>query len=82
MWGIEIVDAREGEEKYLTASADLFVRMFEGEECKVVWEGHRDVVRDLRLLNRGKEGQKEQLFASSSYVRTNEPALGDQHGFI
>lgn len=65
VWGIEVLDAKEGAERYLTASADLFVRLFEANECKVVWEGHRDVVRDLKLLNRGQASQ-EQLFASSS----------------
>ncbi|PWN20384.1 WD40 repeat-like protein [Microstroma glucosiphilum] len=50
VWGVECVDARPGEEKYLTASADLFIRLYHGEELKVIWAGHQDVVRSLVLL--------------------------------
>ena len=66
MWGVEVVDATYGHERYLTASADLFIRLFEGEETKVVWSGHEDVVRDLRLLPTLGGHGAETLFASSS----------------
>lgn len=65
VWGVEIINAGSGREEYLTSSADLFVRLFEGEQCKVVWAGRQDVARDVRLL----PGVREQLsdrFASSS----------------
>lgn len=47
------------------ASADLFVRLFEGEEIKVIWAGHRDVVRAVKLLPR-RNAEDEQLFVSTS----------------
>ena len=50
VWGGQILSLEKGKERYLTASADLFVRLYEGEEIKVVWSGREDVVRSLTLL--------------------------------
>lgn len=59
VWGAQIVEppARAVQEqtaanqgKYLTSSADLFIRLFHGEQLHAVYAGHIDVVRSLELL--------------------------------
>ncbi|CAO1637625.1 unnamed protein product [Sympodiomycopsis kandeliae] len=67
VWGVAIASA----DSYLTASADLFIRLFEGQECKVVWSGHQDVVRCIKLLPPAASEGEEQLFVSTS----NDPNL-------
>lgn len=50
-----------------SASADLFIRFFEGQELKVMWAGHQDVVRAVKLLPReSKDADEEKLFISTS----------------
>ncbi|CAO1617216.1 unnamed protein product [Parajaminaea phylloscopi] len=73
VWGVEVVDATLDQERYLTASADLFVRLYEQEEIKVIWSGHSDVVRDIRLLLPSCHGDATPgpLFATSS----NDPEI-------
>lgn len=48
VWSVAIV-SREREE-FLTSSADLFVRLFNGEEMIRIFTGHTDVVRGITLL--------------------------------
>ncbi|SPO29146.1 related to DOA1 - involved in ubiquitin-dependent proteolysis [Ustilago trichophora] len=62
VWGVQIVEppsaaalesgekASAGKSKYLTSSADLFIRLFHGEQLHAVYAGHTDVVRSLLLL--------------------------------
>nr|CDI56206.1 related to DOA1-involved in ubiquitin-dependent proteolysis [Melanopsichium pennsylvanicum 4] len=39
-----------GKGRYLTSSADLFIRLFHGDQLYAVYAGHTDVVRSLELL--------------------------------
>lgn len=89
VWGVQIVqpptiaalegrnDAAKG--RYLTSSADLFIRLFHGETLHTVYAGHMDVVRSLAFLpplpssSQSKAADasppfydKEKLFASTS----------------
>lgn len=92
VWGVQIVEppspaalehgdkdsAQRG--KYLTSSADLFIRLFHGDQLHAVYAGHMDVVRSLLLLptlpspsqsSSSKHGDpvlypNEHLFASTS----------------
>lgn len=58
VWGVQIVEppssavaaelSQQG--RYLTSSADLFIRLFNGEQLTAVYAGHTDVVRSLKLL--------------------------------
>ncbi|KAJ9475997.1 putative Protein DOA1 (putative) [Pseudozyma hubeiensis] len=61
VWGVQIVqppsvtaseaesgDSQQG--RYLTSSADLFIRLFHGEQLHAVYAGHTDVVRSLHVL--------------------------------
>ncbi|KAN0063668.1 hypothetical protein ACQY0O_003717 [Thecaphora frezii] len=57
VWGVAIVDPPNEERtghlqggRYLTASADLFVRLFHGDQLFAVYAGHSDVVRSIVLL--------------------------------
>lgn len=83
VWGVEIVKSDLDAEQYLTASADLFVRFYRGEELEVVWSGHSDVVRDVRLLpNLAWMTQRDPaigagpLFAASSCVFASSRSFG------
>lgn len=76
VWGVQIVEPPgKGKGRYLTSSADLFIRLFHGEELHAVYAGHSDVVRFLCLLPPptapwgSKDGPfypGEELFASTS----------------
>ncbi|KIS66409.1 uncharacterized protein UMAG_05402 [Mycosarcoma maydis] len=61
VWGVQIVQppsstaskaeaeiSQQG--RYLTSSADLFIRLFHGEQLHAVYAGHTDVVRSLQML--------------------------------
>lgn len=61
VWGVQIVQppsmtASQAESgasqqgRYLTSSADLFIRLFHGEQLHGVYAGHTDVVRSLHVL--------------------------------
>ncbi|ETS64307.1 hypothetical protein PaG_01150 [Moesziomyces aphidis] len=52
VWGVEIIEPPTATQsgKYLTASADLFIRLFHGDQLHTVYAGHTDVVRSLLLL--------------------------------
>ena len=65
VWGVQIVEPPSlallqpeseqivsvaGQGRYLTSSADLFIRLFHGDQLHAVYAGHTDVVRSLRLL--------------------------------
>ncbi|EST07215.1 PLAA family ubiquitin binding, PFU [Kalmanozyma brasiliensis GHG001] len=61
VWGVQIVEppssaVLEGDPelpnqgRYLTSSADLFIRLFHGEQLYAVYAGHTDVVRSLHIL--------------------------------
>ncbi|SJX65831.1 related to DOA1-involved in ubiquitin-dependent proteolysis [Sporisorium reilianum f. sp. reilianum] len=86
VWGVQIVEPPSSAEaaepsqqgRYLTSSADLFIRLFHGEQLTAVYAGHMDVVRSLRLLpalpssattatgDQPAYYPNEQLFASTS----------------
>ncbi|CDS81999.1 related to DOA1-involved in ubiquitin-dependent proteolysis [Sporisorium scitamineum] len=58
VWGVQIVEPPSSAEatetfqqgRYLTSSADLFIRLFHGDQLTTVYAGHMDVVRSLKLL--------------------------------
>lgn len=75
VWGAQIVeppDSGRNQGRYLTSSADLFIRLFHGDQLHAVYAGHTDVVRSLRLLPplAANEGSSlyagEPLFSSAS----------------
>lgn len=81
VWGVQIVqhphqenNKAETEGKYLTSSADLFVRLFHGDQLVSVYAGHTDVVRTIKLFPHSvlvpdagtDQKAPEQLFATCS----------------
>ncbi|SPC62088.1 related to DOA1 - involved in ubiquitin-dependent proteolysis [Ustilago sp. UG-2017b] len=61
VWGVQILEppttaaveeghADAGQGRYLTSSADMFIRLFHGETLHTVYAGHQDVVRSLACL--------------------------------
>lgn len=72
VWGGGIIDDTEGKERYLTASADLFIRLFEGEELKVIWSGHQDVVRSICLFPPYRSAREQETDAEKESLEEGE----------
>lgn len=67
----QIVSAEPEKEEYLTCSADFSIRYWLGEETKMVFNGHTDVVRSIAILPNPKgfdvkEPDVKELFATCS----------------
>ncbi|GAC93637.1 hypothetical protein PHSY_001202 [Pseudozyma hubeiensis SY62] len=89
VWGVQIVQppsmtASEAESgasqqgRYLTSSADLFIRLFHGEQLHAVYAGHTDVVRSLHVLPQlpptsGQDGKATAPADANPTYYPNEP---------
>lgn len=60
VWAAEIVDCKPEAERYLTASADYFIRLWNGEHMSRIFAGHNDVARGIALLPAASSQTKEE----------------------